>query len=115
MHNAFSMQSNDARLQTPRGSAEQSAFVSHTHSEKANGDTLLDSLVSLSKENGIATVQHGARLAVLGELLVSLLTHLPHSMRVAIATSFRDRIEHLMSLGDDRCLPEKYHSALLTE
>ncbi|RDJ97576.1 hypothetical protein [Paraburkholderia lacunae] len=115
MHNAFSMQSDDASLQPPRGSAEQSAFVSHTHAEKVSDDTLLDSLVTLSKANGTTVVQHGARLAVLGELLASLLTHLPHSMRVAIAASFRNRIEDLMSLSDDRCLPEKYHSALLTE
>lgn len=86
-----------------------------TRSETANNDALTDALTTLSKSNGITGIQHGARLAVIGELLVSMLMHMPHAMRADIARLFRDRIEDLMSLSDDRCLPEKYHSALLTE
>ncbi|RDK00122.1 hypothetical protein DLM46_24290 [Paraburkholderia lacunae] len=50
-----------------------------------------------------------------GELLVSVLTYLPAAMQADIAGAFRERIEDLMSLGDDRYLPGEYHSALLTE
>ncbi|MGX6999314.1 hypothetical protein [Caballeronia sp. KNU42] len=78
-------------------------------------DTLLDSLVTLSTTNGMSVVQQGARLAVMGELLVSVLTHLPDAMRSDIDESFRSRVDYLMSLSDDRPLPEKYHSALLSE
>lgn len=78
-------------------------------------DTLLDSLTVLAKANGISVIQHGARIAAIGELLVSVLAHLPTTRRTEIVESFRERIENLMSLGDDRNLPEQYHSALLTE
>ncbi|WP_147408580.1 hypothetical protein [Paraburkholderia fungorum] len=83
--------------------------------EQLSDDMLLDLVAILSKANGMGVVQHGARLAVMSELLVSVLTHLPDTMRADIVKSFRDRIENLMSLGDDRCLHEKYHAALLTE
>ena len=83
--------------------------------KKVDHDTLLDSLATLSKINGMSVVQHGARLAVVSELLVSVLTLLPAAMQADIARSFRGRIEDLMSLSDDRSLPEQYHSAFLTE
>nr|WP_229758082.1 hypothetical protein [Paraburkholderia caffeinilytica] len=51
--------------------------------QKISTDTLIDSLATLSTINGTAVVQHGARLAVIGELLTYMLTHLPYSMRVA--------------------------------
>jgi hypothetical protein len=70
---------------------------------------------TLTMANGISVVQHGAHLAVMGELLVSVLTHLPDAMRADIVKSFRGRVEYLLSLSDDRSLPEKYHSALLCE
>ena len=63
----------------------------------------------------MSAVQYGARLAVMGELQVSVLMHLPAAMRADIVKSFRERIEDLMSLSDDRSLPEQYHSALLAE
>lgn len=78
-------------------------------------DTLLNEVVTLSKASGILAVEQGARLAVIGELLVATLAHLPMAMRADIVASFREGIEDLMSLSDDRSLPEKYHSALLTE
>lgn len=83
--------------------------------DKMATDTLINSLVILSKASGMGVVQHGARLAVVGELLVSILTHLPAIMRAEIVESFRGRIEDVMSLSDDRSLPEQYHSALLAE
>jgi hypothetical protein len=76
---------------------------------------LLNLVARLSEANGISAVQHAARLAVMGELLVSVLTHLPDSMRTDIVGSFRDRVEYLMLLSDDRSLPGQYHSALLSE
>ncbi|CAB3807854.1 hypothetical protein [Paraburkholderia caffeinilytica] len=109
------MQSDNAHPETQTASSVPTTLVSPTQSEELSDDTLIDSITTLSKINGIAVVQQGARLAVIGELLASILTHLPLSMRADIAKSFRDRIESVMSLGDDRCLHEKYHSALLTE
>jgi hypothetical protein len=84
-------------------------------SEVMSDEELLESLAILSRTTGSTVVQHGARLAVIGELLATLLTHLPDATRVEIAGSFRERVEDLMSLCDDRALPEQYHSALLTE
>ncbi|SDI56969.1 hypothetical protein SAMN04487926_119100 [Paraburkholderia steynii] len=115
MFRIFKTQSGTADLEIQPVSLAQSSPVSATQSEKMGDDTLLDSLAILSKINGMSVVQHGARLAVMGELLVSVLTHLPTEMRADIVESFRDRVDNLMSLSDDRSLPEQYHSALLTE
>jgi len=115
MFRIFKTRSHDADVEARPVSPEQSPPVPATQSEKVPKDTLLDSLVTLSTNNGTTVVQHGARLAVMGELLVSVLTHLPDSMRADIVESFRSRVEYLMSLSDDTPLPEKYHSALLTE
>jgi hypothetical protein len=51
-------------------------------------DTLLDLVAALSTKNGINALQHGARLAVMGELLVAVLTHLPEAMRGEVVLSF---------------------------
>ncbi|MFL9869780.1 hypothetical protein PQR67_36930 [Paraburkholderia fungorum] len=96
-------------------SIEQSVLTSLAQCEAASNDALIGALTLLSRTNGINAVQHGARLAVIGELLISMLVHLPASMKADVTRSFRNRIEVLMSLSDDRCLPEEYHSALLTE
>ena len=109
------MQSSDLDVAARPVSPAQSPPVPATRSENMSDDTLLDSLVTLSTTNGMSVVQQGARLAVMGELLVSVLTHLPDAMRADIVESFRSRVDYLMSLSDDRPLPEKYHSALLSE
>ena len=114
MYNDSKMQSDDAQ-QADAASAEQSPLALAVQIRKESDHALLNALTALSKVNGLTVVQHDARLAVIGELLVSLLTHLPNAMRSDIAASFRGRIEDLMSLSDDRCLPEKYHSSFLTE
>ncbi|CAB3807803.1 hypothetical protein [Paraburkholderia caffeinilytica] len=107
-----------SKMQIPDSDIEtlpDSSAVPANESEKTSNVLLLDAVVILSKANGINVVQLGARLAVVGELLVSVLAHLPVSMRADIVKSFRDRIEELMSLSDDWSLPESYHSALLSE
>jgi lipoate-protein ligase A len=75
----------------------------------------LDSVTALAKSNGIAVVQQAARVVVVGTLLVSVLEHLPAAMRADIAASFREGIDDLLSLGDDRVLPPQFQSTLLTE
>lgn len=114
MYNNSKIQNDDAQ-QADDASAEQSPLAVAVQFRKESDRALLNALTALSKVNGITVVQHDARLAVIGELLASVLTHLPNAMRADIAASFRDRIEDLMGLSDDRCLPEKYHSSLLTE
>jgi hypothetical protein len=114
MFNAFEMQDHGADQVRAHLPAQPPVVVA-VQSREESDIALRDALVTLSRTNGLAVIQHGARLAVIGELLVSVLAHLPQSMRADIASAFRDRIEVLMSLSDDRCLPEKYHSALLTE
>lgn len=109
------MQGDNSPMEDRPGSPAQSPPIPTTQSEKMGDDTLLASLAALSKANGMAVVQQGVRLAVIGELLASVLTHLPAALRADIAEAFRDRVEDLMSLSDDRSLPEAYHSALLTE
>lgn len=109
------MQNHDAETEVRPPSPVQSTPGSATQSDGVATDTSLDSLSTLSKATGMSVVQHGARLAVMGELLVSILMHLPASVQTDIAGTFRDRIEELMSLSDDMSLPKQYHSALLTE
>ena len=115
MFRIFKTQSGTAGVEGRPVSQAQSPLVLATQSEKAGDNTLLDAVAILSKANGITVVQHGARLAVIGELLVALLKHLPAEMQAEVAGVFRDTIEDLMSLSDGRRLPEQYHSALLTE
>lgn len=115
MFSFFKTQSGAADIETPRVPQGQSRPGLTTQPEKVADDTLLHSLATLSKINGMSVVQHGARLAVIGELLASVLAHLPAAMQEDIARTFRERVEDLMSLSDDRDLPEQYHSALLTE
>ncbi|HEV3422727.1 MAG TPA: hypothetical protein VG105_02885 [Paraburkholderia sp.] len=116
MYNAFNMQSDDAGLGAQSASPIQSPLTeAAAWSREELSDTLLDSVASLSRISAMSVVEHGARHSVVGELLLSILTHLPLSMQADIAKAFRNRIDGLMSLGDDRYLPERYHSALLTE
>jgi hypothetical protein len=115
MFTSFTMQGDNSPLEGRPVSPAQTPPVSTTQSTKASDDTLLDAVATLSKGNGMTVVRHGARLAVIGELLVALLKHLPAAMQAEVAGVFRDRIEDLMSLSDGRRLPEQYHSALLTE
>jgi len=111
----FKMPGNGTEIHAEPASPAQSPPASAAQPNYAGEDTLLDSLTSLSKINSVSVVQHGARIAVIGELLVSVLSHLPATMRADIVMSFRDRIEEVMSLSDDRGLPQQYHSALLNE
>ena len=117
MYNGFKMQSDDADP-ARNGLYDRPAAIPAipaVQSEEKRGTALLDALATLSTTNGHTVLQHGARIQVIGDLLAALLTHLPNGMRADIAVSFRDRVEALMALGDDRCLPEKFHSAMLAE
>jgi hypothetical protein len=103
----------DRRLIDP-ASPEQAKLTDSTPSEQSD-DQLIELLTTLSKTNGNAVIQQGARIAVIGELLAALLTNLPQTVRTEVDKSFRDRIELLLSMADDSRLPERYQSALLTE
>lgn len=89
-------------------SVAQMQPITSTQFEEVGDDTFLDSVATLSKINCMGVVQHGARLAAIGELLGSVLTHMSGFMRADIARSLRDRIDDLMSLGDDRSPSEQY-------
>ncbi|WP_211627927.1 hypothetical protein [Paraburkholderia nemoris] len=109
------MRNHDAEFAVSPTSPEQSPPGSATQSDNVAAGTLLDSFSTLSKATGISMAQYDAHLAVMGELLASILAHLPASMQADVAGTFRDRIEDLMSLSDDISPPKHYHSALLTE
>jgi hypothetical protein len=116
MFRILKTRADDANIDAGAVSSAQSAPIPAPQAERRLGDdTLLESLASLSRASGMTVVQHGARLAVIGELLVSVLTQMPAAMRTDTVEAFRNRIEDLMSMSDDRRLPEQYHSALLTE
>lgn len=93
----------------------QPSSLSGVRTENVDNNELLDFLTLLSANNGVAVIQQAAGLAVVGELLLSLLPHLPAATRQDILRSFHKRIEGLMSLGDDRPFPEQFQSALLIE
>jgi hypothetical protein len=115
MFSFFKTRSGNAKVAARAASRVQPSPVSTARAEAMAGEGRLDSLTSLATINGITVVQHGARVAVVGALLMSVLEHLPTAMRANIAESFRERIEDLLSLGDDNGMSEQFQSALLTE
>jgi len=115
MFSFFKTRSGNAKVSARAASRVQPSPVSTARAEAMAGEGRLDSLTSLATINGITVVQHGARVAVVGALLMSVLEHLPTAMRANIAESFRERIEDLLSLGDDNGMSEQFQSALLTE
>lgn len=115
MYRFFKIPGDDEGVEAGQASEVQPPPISDAEFKKASDDALLDAIATLSQTNGMSVVQHGARLAVIGELLVSLLVHMPASMRADIVKSFRQRVEGLMSLSDDMRLPGEFHAALLTE
>lgn len=80
-----------------------------------NLKSMLDAMMNLSTNSGMTVVQHGARLAVIGELLAALLEALPVSLCQVVEPVFRQKVDVLMAGTDDRPLPQQYHTALLTE
>lgn len=70
---------------------------------------------TLSGAHSSAIIQHGTWILVAGEMLNSIMTHLPPKMRADIADTFRNRIERLLALGDDNALPSAFTSELMKE
>jgi hypothetical protein len=115
MFRSFKTLNNDPEIEASSTSQAQLPPRNAIENEVDGVGTLLDSLAVLSKNTGMSVIQHGARISVIGELLVSVLTHLPSAMQADIAQEFRGRIEELLSLTDDRSLPGQYQQALLIE
>ncbi|WP_454752815.1 hypothetical protein [Cupriavidus necator] len=67
------------------------------------------------KTQGDAMVQYGARLLVMRELLFAMSAGLPPSARASVERRFRQRIDQLLALTDDRALPGEFHDTLLAE
>ncbi|WP_454738324.1 hypothetical protein [Cupriavidus necator] len=67
------------------------------------------------KTQGDAMVQYGARLLVIRELLFALAAGLPPAARASVERRFRERIDQLLALTDDRALPGEFHDTLLAE
>jgi len=67
------------------------------------------------KTQGDAMIQYGARLLVQRELLATLSAAMPGERRAIVEAAFRRKVDDLLSLADDRHLPETFHSALLAE
>lgn len=78
-------------------------------------DELRDAIVALSGAHSNAIIQHGTWMLVAGEMLSSITAHLPSNVKMDIASTFRNRIERLLSLGDDEGLPSTYTSELMKE
>ena len=70
---------------------------------------------ALSGAHSSAIIQHGTWILVAGEMLNSIMAHLPPKMRADIADTFRNRIERLLALGDDNALPSAFTSELMKE
>jgi hypothetical protein len=67
------------------------------------------------KTHSDAMIQYGARLLVMREMLVALSAHMPPQRRAEVEKAFRQRIDDLLSLTDDRMLTADFHSTLLSE
>lgn len=111
----FKARSHQSEVAPRAASPMPPSQVSAVGAETVAGKGQIDSLVSLATINGITAVQHGARVAVLGALMKSVLEHLPATTRTEIAASFRTHVEELLSLGDDMPLPEHFQATLLME
>ena len=95
--------------------SEQLANELESRGERDGTDELRDAMVELSGAHSNAIIQHGTWMLVAGEMLSSITSHLPPKMRTEIAATFRSRIERLLSLGDDKSLPNTYTSELMKE
>lgn len=115
MFRSFDTRYDEAEIEAAPSSSVQSKSGSGTQSEGLANDPLLDSLTTLLQATGGNMMQHGAHFAVMGELLASMLTHLPAAMQADIAGTLRGRIEDRMSLSNGTSLPEQYHSAFSAE
>lgn len=67
------------------------------------------------KTQGDAMIQYGARLLVMRELLFAMSAGLPPSARAGVERRFRQRVDQLLALTDDRALPGEFHDTLLAE
>jgi hypothetical protein len=112
---SFFKRSRDGEQIEAELSSQEQLLPADASSTQEDPKDVLDSLTLLSTMNGVNVVRYGARLAVVGELLVSVLSHLPEKAKAEVAASFRGRIEDLMAFGDDRVVPPDYEAALLTE
>jgi len=57
----------------------------------------------------------GARVVVMTTLIDAMFPHLSVSQRLEVSRSFRLGVENVMSLTDDRIMPEEFHAALLEQ
>lgn len=67
-------------------------------------DGLLDDITVL----GNASLQQGAHLLVMREVLLALCAHMPAAAKSDVAQSLRAGIEHMLAISDDRPLPEAF-------
>ena len=95
--------------------SERVADERDAYDEPDGIDELRDAIVALSGAHSNAIVQHGTWMLVAGEMLSSIAAHLPSDVKTDIAGTFRNRIERLLSLGDDKGLPSTYTSELMKE
>ena len=83
--------------------------------DRATAKELNGPVPTLSGAHSNAIIQHGTWILVAGEMLNSIITHLPPKIRADIADTFRKRIERLLALGDDKALPSAFASELMKE
>ncbi|MCY1212945.1 hypothetical protein D9M68_464670 [compost metagenome] len=81
----------------------------------ASDDGFAASVIQEISVLGEASLQQGARMLVMRELLRSLCSHLPASTRTAVTIAFRLSVEDLMAKTDDHPMPDSFHTALLSE
>jgi len=76
MFRNFTKQGDDPETVTHPVPPAQSPAVPASRAESVLDDLLLESVVTLSKINGLSVVQHDARISIIGELLASVLLRL---------------------------------------
>ncbi|WP_148654418.1 hypothetical protein [Paraburkholderia caribensis] len=62
-----------------------------------------------------ALLEYGARLIVIRELCHAMLAHMSVSSRANMERTFRERIERVMELTDDKAFPPAAQTAFLGE
>jgi len=61
------------------------------------------------------SIQQGAHLLVMRQLLLVLCDHAPASLKAEITQAFRCGIEDVLSRTDDKAMPASFYSTLLGE
>lgn len=82
---------------------------------ESDDQSLTEALAGLAGVQNNALLEYGGRLIAVRELCQAVVALLPPDSRAQVKQHFRDRIERVLELLDERALPGESQSAFLGE